>query len=71
MLKDYRFKLIFNFSSFDISRHYEKLSAFEVLTIQDLEAIARPHLPKTYHYSDILKRSLCRPGTTWQPEAHD
>ena len=71
LLQDFRFKLIFNFTNHKpIHRHYEKLSAFEVLDLSSLKALAAPHLPagKEGDLSEILKRALCRPGTLWQPE---
>ena len=69
LLKDYRFKLIFNFTDYrPIHRHYEKLSAFEVLNIETLKTLAKPHLPKEMesNLSEILKRALCRPGSLWK-----
>ena len=70
LLRDYRFKLIFNFSNYPAAKHYEKLSAFEVLDMFDLQELAAPHLPasKLHDFSEILKRALCRPGTIWHPE---
>jgi len=74
LLRDYRFKLIFNFSTYPAAKHYEKLSAFEVLDMSDLHELAAPHLPpaQQHDFSEILKRALCRPGTIWNPEpAHE
>ena len=70
LLRDYRFKLIFNFTSYHVKHHYEKLSAFEVLDIPTLQTLAEPHLPphRLNDYSEVLKRALCRPGSIWQPE---
>ena len=70
LVRDYRFKLVFNFSSYPAAKHYEKLSAFEVLDKYDLQALAAPHLPPSmlHDFSEILKRALCRPGTIWHPE---
>ena len=67
LLKDYRFKIVFNFTHFKpIRRHYLSLSAFEVLTIDDLKKLAAPHLaPGQNDLSDVLKRALCRPGSLW------
>lgn len=71
LLRDYRFKLVFNLTDYSsIQSHYKKLSAFEVLNISLLKELADPHLP---HYlkndlSEIFKRSLCRPGSIWHPE---
>lgn len=70
LLRDYRFKLIFNFSSYPVSKHYEKFSAFEVLDMSDLQKIAAPYCSSMHenNYSEIFKRALCRPGTIWQAE---
>jgi len=65
LLDDFRFKLIFNFTNYlPIHRHYEKLSAFEVLDLATLKALAAPHLPDHLKedLSEIFKKSLCRPG---------
>jgi Kdo2-lipid IVA lauroyltransferase/acyltransferase len=71
LLEDYRFKIVFNFSSFKpIRRHYLSLSAFEVLTLEDLKKLAKPHLPPGQEgLSDIFKRALCRPGSLWSHDA--
>lgn len=37
LVRDYRFKLIFNFSSYDVTRHFRSLSAFEVTTLAKLQ----------------------------------
>ena len=74
LLDDFRFKLIFNFTDYEpIHRHYEKLSAFEVLTLNLLKELARPHLPLHLKddLSEIFKRALCRPGSLWQLEKTD
>jgi Kdo2-lipid IVA lauroyltransferase/acyltransferase len=70
LLRDYRFKLIFNFSAYSVARHYEKLSVFEVLNLFDLQELAAPHLPpeRLHDFSEVFKRALCRPGTIWHPE---
>ncbi len=70
LLEDYRFKIVFNFTAYrPIRRHYLSLSAFEVLTLDDLQKLAEPHLaPGQNDLSDVLKRSLCRPGSLWQKE---
>lgn len=68
LTSDLRFKLIFNFTSYQaIHTHYRRLSAFEVLDLPTLHALAAPHLPtnRPYTLSDILKRALCRPGSLW------
>jgi len=73
LLDDYRFKIVFNFTDFKkIRRHYLSLSAFEVLTLEDLKKLAKPHLPLGQNdLSDVLKRSLCRPGSLWKKESID
>lgn len=66
LVKDYRFKLIFNFSdSKKIKKHYKKLSAFEVVTIEDLLEIAKKQCPegRFEDLSEILISSLCRPDS--------
>ncbi len=71
LLNDLRFKLIFNFTDYrPIHKHYERLSAFEVLNLSTLKKLAEPHLPAEYNLSDIFKRALCRPGSIWQKETH-
>lgn len=66
LVNDYRFKLVFNFTSYaPIKKHYEKLSAFEVLGMNDLYELAKPHLGEKHTSSDVLKRALCRPGSLW------
>lgn len=75
LLEDYRFKLIFNFSSVQrVKRHFLQYSAFEVLSFADIHAIAKNHqhlTPNTnYTEPEILVRALCRPGTYWKKEAH-
>jgi KDO2-lipid IV(A) lauroyltransferase len=62
--KDYRFKLVFNFtSSSSIKKHYKKLSAFSVLSIKDLQNIAKKNeleLASLENISKVLIFSLCR-----------
>ncbi len=68
LLDDYRFKLIFNFADYQpVKKHYEKLSAFEILDLKILKELAEPHLPRELkdNYSEIFKRALCRPGSLW------
>ena len=63
LLKDYRFKLIFNFTNNqEIKSHYEQFSAFETIDLPTLKELAIPHLPAASQedLSEILKRSLCR-----------
>jgi Kdo2-lipid IVA lauroyltransferase/acyltransferase len=66
--QDYRFKLVFNFSSCrQVRKHYLNLSAFEVFTLADLTHIASPHfqLGEEQNFSEIIKRALSRPGSLW------
>lgn len=63
---DLRFKLVYNFSSHPISKHFLALSSFEVITLPDLEKIASPYLPKKPTLSDILLRAITRKGTLWE-----
>ncbi len=68
LLDDYRFKLIFHFAHYPrVKRHYERLSAFEILDLEDLKELAKPHLPDNLKndISEIFKRALCRPGSLW------
>lgn len=70
LLQDYRFKLVFNFTEDqNIHRHYQKLSAFEVLNAKTLKELAKPHLAESMkdNWSEIFKRALCRPGSLWAP----
>lgn len=70
LLKDYRFKLVFNFTgSAEIPIHYEKYSVFEVLDLEDLKELASQHLPdeKKEDLSEVFKRSLTRPNSLWSP----
>ena len=71
LLKDYRFKLVFNFTKNPkVRRHYERLSAFEVIHADALKELASPHLPESMktNWSEIFKRALCRPGSLWTNE---
>ena len=66
LVEDYRFKLIFNFTSCKkIHRHYKKLSTFEVLSNYDLKKIAEKSYPEeTFkNLSEILISALCRNKT--------
>jgi Kdo2-lipid IVA lauroyltransferase/acyltransferase len=61
--KDYRFKMVFNFTSYQkIKKHYKKLSAFEVLSFQDFHKIAKKHLSedRLKDLSEVFLYSLCR-----------
>ncbi len=62
LLPDYRFKLVFNFSSYPVAKHYLSLSAFDVIDIPKLRELAKADC---LCLSDLLKRALCRPGTIW------
>lgn len=71
LLNDYRFKLIFNFTNYEpVHRHYETLSAFEILNLETLKKLADQHLPLHLKddLSEVFKRALCRPGSIWHPE---
>jgi KDO2-lipid IV(A) lauroyltransferase len=69
LLADYRFKLVFNFTDEKaIEKHYEKLSALEVIDLPKLYKLAEEHRLPHHDLSDILKRALCRPGSIWQKE---
>lgn len=71
LLKDLRFKLIFNFTDYKpIHEHYEKLSAFDVLDLSAIKELAAQHTKPHHNLSDIFKRALCRPGSIWQKEDH-
>jgi KDO2-lipid IV(A) lauroyltransferase len=65
--RDYRFKLLFNFTALPLASHYEQFSVFETITMGRLEQLATPHLSpaSSYTLSDLLLRALCRPGTIW------
>jgi KDO2-lipid IV(A) lauroyltransferase len=68
-LKDYRFKLVFNFSGKDaLKHHFLKLSAFKVLNISDLSRAANEHLKGKEDLSLLLKKALCRPNTLWKKD---
>jgi KDO2-lipid IV(A) lauroyltransferase len=69
LLDDFRFKLIFNFTTYaPIKRHYERLSVFEILDLPTLKKLADEHLPMDLKddISEIFKRALCRPGSLWK-----
>ncbi|MEI6241842.1 MAG: hypothetical protein WCP39_00360 [Chlamydiota bacterium] len=68
---DYRFKLVFNFSSYtQIKKHYKKLSAFEVLSLKDLEKIASVKKISITNLSELFIQALCRPNTFSLKETH-
>ncbi|MGE5196077.1 MAG: hypothetical protein ACM3JI_01955 [Anaerolineae bacterium] len=59
-VKDFRFKLIFNFSKVkNIRSHFLKLSAFEVFTLKDLRKIA--HCSNDENFDALLKKACRRP----------
>lgn len=69
LIKDYRFKMVFNFSCYKkVKSHFLNLSAFEVFTLPDLTKCALLHFEKTTSltFANIIKRALCRPGTLWE-----
>ena len=70
LLEDYRFKIVFNFTDYKpIRRHYLSLSAFEVLTIDNLQKLAEPHLaPGQKRPLGSFYRALCRPGSLWKKD---
>ena len=58
--RDFRFKLVFNFtSSSQIKPHFKKLSAFEVVSLDDLQVLAGTATT----LSELLKQSLLRHAT--------
>lgn len=70
-LKDYRFKLVYNFSGYPkIKKHYLSMSAMKVVDLLQLKKEAKEHLKQEMDYKviDIIKRAVCRPGTTWEKE---
>ncbi|MCB1067400.1 MAG: hypothetical protein KDK56_04360 [Simkania sp.] len=69
-LRDYRFKLIFNFTTVNkLKKHFLKLSAFEVLDENGLRESAAEHLDGAEDLSLLLKKALCRPNTIWKKDA--
>jgi KDO2-lipid IV(A) lauroyltransferase len=63
LLKDFKFKLIYNFTPFKkINSHYTKLSAFEVITIDKLKKLASKKFDKNdlVNLSKIFEASICR-----------
>lgn len=72
LLKDFRFKLIFNFTDYEpVRAHYERLSAFETLDLETLRTLAAPYFSSEEkdNLSEVFKRALCRPGSLWTPNA--
>lgn len=69
LLEDYRFKLVFNLTDYKpIHRHYENLSAVEVLDLPTIQDRANRHLPPNYTIKDVMERCLCRPNSIWKEE---
>lgn len=65
LIRDYRFKLLFNFSSYpEVRAHFLKLSAFDVLSFADLKKYAKNQSQD--NLSHLLKEALLR---TCQPNA--
>jgi KDO2-lipid IV(A) lauroyltransferase len=63
LINDYRFKLIYNFTPYKkINRHFIKLSAFEVLTIDKLKKLASKTISpeKLDNLSVVFKTAMCR-----------
>ena len=69
-LNDYRFKLVFNFTSDPgLRKHFLKLSAFDVLDMEGLRKAALEHLLEGDSFSLLLKKALTRPNTLWKKDA--
>ncbi len=69
-LNDYRFKLVFNFTSDPkLRKHFLKLSAFDVLDMEGLKKAASEHLLEGDSFSLLLKKALTRPNTLWKKDA--
>ena len=57
--RDFRFKLVFNFSSsVGVKPHFKKLAAFEVISLEELYAEAK--VDKTMPFPEMLKKALLR-----------
>lgn len=57
LLRDYRFKLVFDFASYTPLRyHFLNLAAFNVFTLEDLKKLA----PEAKNYSDLFTTALMR-----------
>lgn len=70
----YAFKLIFNFSEEKhLKQHFLKLSAFLVLSLEDLrkEASFRIKNPKDAPLEQLLKKSICREEVSWEQMPHN
>ena len=61
LVKDYRFKLVFNFTNFTkIQKFYKKLSAFDVLSIDRINKLASNKNIFEKDFSKKLLKLLCR-----------
>lgn len=57
LMRDYRFKLVFNFTeSKKIELHYKKLAAFKVISLDEIQTLARIKAP----FPETLKRALLK-----------
>jgi Kdo2-lipid IVA lauroyltransferase/acyltransferase len=62
-IKDYRFKIVFNFSNNKkLNKHFLKFSAYNVLDIEKLKILSK--MSKNNDLSTVLKKALCRPNIT-------
>ncbi len=64
LMSDYRFKLIFNFTSYKkIKKHYKALSAFASLSLKDLQKLSRINCPTgCSDLSEVFIHALCQPA---------
>ncbi len=64
LVEDYRFKFVLNFSPFSkIKRHFLRLSAFEVLSFEDILAIT--NLPKNACLKNVFIKAFCKQPIDW------
>lgn len=64
LLKDYRFKIVFNFSKNDrLKKHYLSLSAYQVLSKKDFSTLANNKGCFSSNLSEQIVSTLCRMGT--------
>ncbi|NRA90937.1 MAG: lysophospholipid acyltransferase family protein, partial [Simkaniaceae bacterium] len=69
-LQDYRFKLVFNFTTESgLKKHFLALSAFHVLDLNALKKAAFEHALPNDSFSLLLKKALTRPNTLWKKDA--
>lgn len=70
-ITDYRFKLVFNFTTNkNLRRYFLKQSAFKVLDLDTLKnGVAKEHLHPGDNFSMLLKKALTRPNTIWSKDA--